>query len=85
MDQGKLLHQWKVAKIIPLRKPRKGDYTNPETFLPISLLATLGKACESLIANRLSYLNELHQLLPGNHFGAIKGRSTINALTVLQE
>lgn len=84
-DQGKLPYQWKIAKIIPLRKPKKGDYTDPEAFRPISLLATLSKACESLNANRLSYLNELHQILPGNHFDTLKGRSTIDALTVLQE
>lgn len=85
MRQGKLPEGWKVAKIIPLRKPQKGNYLDPEAFRPISLLPTLSKALESLVAQRISYLAETHGLLPDNHFGARKRRSSIDALLVLQE
>jgi len=27
LDEGDLPHQWRNAKIIPLKKPNKGDYT----------------------------------------------------------
>jgi ribonuclease HI len=77
--------EWKVARIIPLRKPAKPDYTVAKAYRPISLLATLGKILEALVAERLSYLVETHNLLPKNHFGARKGRSATQALTIIQE
>jgi hypothetical protein len=40
---------------------------------------------EALVAERISYLVETYNLLPKNHFGARKGRSTTQALTVIQE
>lgn len=70
---------------MPLRKPGKPDYTIAKAYRPISLLSTLGKAMEGVVAERLSYLVETHNLLPKNHFGARKKRSTVQALTVLQE
>lgn len=33
-------HQWRHAKIIPLKKPGKADYTVGKAWRPISLLAT---------------------------------------------
>lgn len=75
----------RIAKIIPLRKPQKGNYTDPESFRPISLLPTLSKALEPLIARRLSFLVEDYRLLPDNHFGGRKKRSTVGALMNLQE
>lgn len=85
MSQGILPEAWKIAKIIPLRKPQKGDYTNAESFRPISLLPTLSKALESVIARKLSFLVEDYGLLPDNHFGGRKKRSNIDALMILQE
>ncbi len=85
MRQGKSLEAWKVATIIPLRKPQKGNYLDPEAFRLISLLPTLSKALESLVAQRISLLAEIYGLLPDNHFGARKRRSSVDALLVLQE
>jgi hypothetical protein len=36
--------------IIPLKKPNKSDYTVAKSWRPISLLSTLGKALELVIA-----------------------------------
>ena len=66
---------WKIAEIVPLRKPDKADYTSAKAYRPISLLPTLSKALEAVVAERLSYLAEEHSLLPKNHFGARKRRS----------
>ena len=87
LDEGILPSQWKEAKIIPVRKPGKpiGDYTLPSAYRPISLLCTLGKGLESVIANRISYMVEENGLLPSNHFGARKRRSAVQALVILQE
>jgi hypothetical protein len=71
-------------KIIPLKKPDKGDYSQAKSWRPISLLPTLGKILESVAAERISYAVESYGLLPENHFGARKLRSTEQALLVLQ-
>lgn len=40
---------------------------------------------EAVIAIRIAYLTEIHKLLPNNHFGARKQKSTIHAISYLQE
>jgi Reverse transcriptase (RNA-dependent DNA polymerase) len=85
LDEGRLPHQWKTAKVIPLKKPGKGDYTLAKSWRPISLLPTLGKALEAVIAERISQMAEEHGLLPTNQFGARKRRSAEQALILLQE
>ena len=72
MEEGTLPSQWRHAKIIPLKKPGKDDYTAARSWRPISLLATLGKVLESVIAERISHTVETYGLLPTNHFGARK-------------
>lgn len=85
LEEGTLPSQWRHAKIIPLKKPGKEDYTIAKAWRPISLLATLGKLLESVIAERISHAVETHGLLPTNHFGARKQRSAEQALVLLQE
>ena len=76
LEQGLLPSQWKEVRIIPLRKPGKRKYTDPKAWRPISLLSTLGKILEAVLAERISYIVEQHHLLLANHFGARKRRST---------
>ncbi|KAJ5100792.1 hypothetical protein N7456_006844 [Penicillium angulare] len=85
LQEGKLPRQWRHAKIIPLKKPNKDDYTIAKAWRPISLLATLGKILESVVAERISHAVETHGLLPTSHFGARKQRSAEQALVFLQE
>ncbi|KAK8000511.1 reverse transcriptase [Apiospora arundinis] len=85
LEEGELPTQWRHAKIIPLRKPGKEDYTIAKAWRPTSLLSTLGKVMESVIAERISHLVETFGLLPTNHFGARKRRSAEQALMLLQE
>jgi len=85
LDEGDLPNQWRNVKIIPLKKPNKGDYTKARAWRPISLLSTLGKVLESVVAERISHAVETFGLLPTNHFGARKKRSTEQALLLLQE
>ncbi|KJZ80490.1 hypothetical protein HIM_00340 [Hirsutella minnesotensis 3608] len=82
---GKVPRQWRTAKIIPLKKPEKEDYRVAKAWRPISLLSTLGKILEAVVAERISYAVEAHGLLPANHFGARKRRSAEQALLLLQE
>jgi hypothetical protein len=75
--------RWRSAKIVVLRKPGKPDYSVPGAYRPISLLNTLGKILEAVMARRLSYLAEKHGLLPDTQFGGRPGRTTEQALLVL--
>jgi hypothetical protein len=74
-----------VAKIITLQKLGKKDYTILKAFRLISLLLTISKGLEAVIATRLSYLAEEYSLLLKNHFRARPKRSTEQALNVLVE
>lgn len=85
MQQGKLPNAWKIAKILPLKKPNKEDYTLPRAYRPISLLPTLSKAMEYLIAQKIAHISDTYNLLPGNHFGGLKYKNTLDALVVFQE
>ncbi|KAK0368754.1 hypothetical protein CLIM01_13892 [Colletotrichum limetticola] len=85
LDEGLLPRQWRHAKIIPLKKPNKSDYGIAKAWRPISLLSTLGKVLESVVAERISHAIETFGLLPTSHFGARKQRSAEQALLLLQE
>ncbi|KAJ6105185.1 hypothetical protein N7523_010259 [Penicillium sp. IBT 18751x] len=85
LEEGALPRQWRHAKIIPFKKPNKENYTIAKAWRPISLLATLGKVLESVIAERISHAVETYGLLPTSHFGARKQRSAEQALLLLQE
>lgn len=81
LEEGILPRQWRHAKIIPLKKPNKESYTIAKAWRPISLLATLGKILESVVAERISHAVETHGLLPTSHFGARKQRSAEQVYT----
>ncbi|CAG8891920.1 unnamed protein product [Penicillium nalgiovense] len=83
IELGHHPRQWRSAKIIVLRKPGKPDYSAPGAYRPISLLNTLGKLLEAVMARRLSYVAEKHSLLPNSQFGGRPGRTTEQALLVL--
>ena len=68
-----------------LRKPDKPDYTDPKAYRPISLLNTLGKALETVVAKRVRFLAESHALLPPTQIGTRKQRSVDTALYLLLE
>lgn len=83
VDLGYHPRLWRRAKIVVLRKPGKPDYSAPGAYRPISLLNMLGKLLEAVVARRLTYLAEKHDLLPETQFGGRRGRTTEQALLVL--
>ena len=70
---------WKIAKIIPIRKPGK-DPTLASSYRPISLLSSLGKLFEKLILNRMMKVAEENNILLPEQFGFRKGHSTTHQL-----
>ena len=83
LDLAYIPAQWRTAKIVAIRKPGKPDYTVPKAFRPISLLNTLSKGLEAVVAKRLSYLAERYSLLPNGHFGGRPQRSCEDAINKL--
>ena len=71
---------WKTAKVISIPKPNKPS-TDPNSYRPISLLSTLGKLFELIIAVRLTSFVSQHHLLPHAQFGFRKKHSTVAQLT----
>ncbi len=76
---------WRVAKIIAIAKPNKKDCKVPNAYRPISLISTISKRLEAVIASQMSYLAETHNLLPQNHFGARKRQSCQQTVDVVIE
>ncbi|KAJ5244713.1 hypothetical protein N7489_004809 [Penicillium chrysogenum] len=66
-----------------MRKPGKPDYSLPGAYRPISLLKTLGKLLEAVMARRLFFFAEQYGLLPDTQFGGRPGRTTEQALLML--
>ena len=67
--------QWKEAKVLALRKPRKERYDTPRAYRPISLLNHFGKLLELVVNTRLKKWLESHNAVspyqagfrPGKH------------------
>ena len=76
---------WKEAKVIVIRKLGKKDYYDPKSYRPISLLNTLSKNMEFILARRISAIAELHHLLPITYCGGRKSSSTEHAIHLLLE
>uniref|UniRef100_A0A1L7UN13 Reverse transcriptase n=1 Tax=Fusarium mangiferae TaxID=192010 RepID=A0A1L7UN13_FUSMA len=83
LQQGYCPIHFKDSVTVVLRKPGKDDYAQPKAYRPIALLSTLGKAMEAIIANRLAYLADVHELLPSRHTGGRKLTSTEHAMHFL--
>ena len=74
---------WRHAIILPVLKQGK-DPKNPTSYRPISLTSTLSKIFEKIVATRLSYHLEKHNILSDVQSGFRPGRSTIDQIMRLQ-
>jgi hypothetical protein len=63
LDTGTLPQQRKVAKIVPLKRPDKDNYTQAKAWRPILLLSTLEKLLEAVVAERISFAVVLWRLM----------------------
>ena len=71
----------KTSKTIPIFKA--GDHTCCDNYRPISLLSSISKILEKVVAINLVNHLELNNLLFDNQFGFLRGRSTIHNITNL--
>ena len=74
---------WREFTTIVLRKPDKPNYEIPKAYRPIALISTMAKVLTAIVAENISHLVELHQLLPKTHFGGRPGMTTTDAIHYL--
>ena len=73
------VHPWTEAKVVPIAKPNKADYSLPKAYRPISLLECCGKLLEKVVASRvLADLNAFH-ILPPSQFGSRDNHCAVDA------
>lgn len=73
----------KVARVIPLHK--KGDPTTPANYRPISILNSLSKIFEKVLAAQITNFFESNSLFSTFQYGFRQGRSTTQAIGALLE
>ena len=74
---------WKECIIIAIPKPGK-HRSNPDNYRPIALTSCLGKLLERMVANRLSFTIEKHQMISKYQCGFRKNHSTMDHLIRLE-
>lgn len=67
---------WKTSNIIPLLKAGKNK-TDPGSYRPISLLQTLGKLTEKIIAKRLNDYEQSNKIIVDQQFGFRERHNTV--------
>ena len=84
---GDIPTDWKSAFIYPIPKPTEWHYDISKTR-PITLLETIRKAYVKILTNRLSKILQKHNVLRGNNFAGLPGKSTdepIKMINMLME
>ena len=81
LDTGHFPTVWGEGYIVPLHK--KGDTSKVENYRGITLTSSLGKLFTAILTNRLELFCELNKNLSDTQFGFRKGRSTIDAVFIL--
>ena len=78
LNQGIFPDKLKLAKIIPIYK--SGDKSKLENYRPVSILSSLAKIFEKIVAKRIVSFFIKHNLFIGNQYGFRRGVSTTTAI-----
>ena len=73
------IHPWGDAKVIPVPKPQRSDYSLPKAYRPISLLECCGKTLEKLIAKRVLDDSNRCNIIPPTQFGSRDAHCAVDA------
>lgn len=76
---------FKRADICVLPKPGKRDRSSPRSYRLISLLSTLGKGIERIVARRLACKAIAEEIIPRGYHGAVPARSATDLALQLAE
>ena len=83
LKTGIFPQNWKVARVRILRKGNKSDYTDVNSYRPISILNILSKLFEKIIHTRLRSLARDNEWINQNQHGFQESKSTETALHTL--
>ena len=75
LSLGHFPQPWKQAKVLPIPKPKKTP-SHPASYRPISLLSSISKMLERVVARRLAAHAKRFNLIPTEQFGFRKKHST---------
>ena len=78
LSQGIFPKRWKTAEVVPILKSPSRDPSDLKAYRPISLLPTLGKWLERLMATRLESI--LVNVRNPSQYGFVPGKSTEDAI-----
>lgn len=81
LQTGTFPECWKIASVRPIHK--NGPEDTPENYRPIALLPIMSKILEKIVNNRLVNYFEKHNLNSDRQFGFRRGKSTVDAATLL--
>ena len=82
IDTGFYPVSWSLGIIVPLHK--KGDVNDVNNYRGITLVSCLSKLFTSVINRRLDSLCKENNIISDVQFGFRKGRSTVDAIFILQ-
>ena len=77
--------RWKIARILPLKKGKDMDATNPGSYRPVSQLPVIGKLAERTVQKQLLKYLELNKMISPNHHAYHDLHNTTTALLNLTE
>jgi hypothetical protein len=83
ISSGEFPSMWKEALVTPILK--KGDPTKKENYRPVSCLSVASKVLEKIVCDQVTHYMEIHGLLPENQHGFRSKRSTMTALSSMQQ
>ena len=83
-EKGHIPKVWKHAIVIPIPKGGK-DPHEASSYRPIALTSTMCKVMERLVANRLTWYLEKHNILTNAQTGFRRNRSTTDQIIRLQD
>ena len=83
IKEGVFPTQWKEGVVTPVLK--KGTPTDKANYRPVTCLSVLSKVLEKIICDQITAYMETNGLLPPNQHGFRAGRSTMSALSAIQQ
>ena len=83
ITEGKFPEIWKCGIVTPVLK--KGSSKDKTNYRPVSCLSVLSKVLEKIVCSQVTKFLEDNGLLPQNQHGFRAGRSTMTALSAIQQ
>ena len=83
VEEGVFPEIWKVGVVTPVLK--KGSPLEKSNYRPVSCLSVLSKVLEKIVCDQITNYMEKNKLLPQNQHGFRAGRSTMSALSAVQQ